>query len=403
MPAEPNLLDVAVLFGGRSVEHEISIITALQIIENLDTTKYRALPVYISPDGRWYTGRPLLDRKLYKKQPIEAPGLQEVLLSNRPSELGFYRIDEGRGARLVQESIARRPVDFPASVFFPAFHGSYGEDGCVQGMLEMLDAPFVGSGVCASSVGMNKDMTKLVAKAAGIPVVESVVLDCTPRPLDLERLEESVRQAGLVQFPLFVKPCSLGSSIGIAKARSPEELRTAIVGAAALDSRVMVERCVEPLLEVNVAVLREGAQSRASVVEIPLSKTGMLTYEDKYATPGGTKSQSVSSGMASAVRAIDPSDLPSAVKEAARAAAVDIFDALGCAGVARVDFLLDTARDTLYFNEINTIPGSLGYYLFSASTPKLLFPDLLTVLIRGALERAAQRRALARRIEFKVL
>lgn len=400
-PKEP-MLDIAVLFGGRSVEHEISIITGLQIIQNLDTSRYRALPVYVAPDGVWYTGEALLDRETYKRRSFDSAKLQEVILSNRPGRLGFYRTRDSRGARLFEKSMAERPVDYSVSVFFPAFHGTFGEDGCIQGALELVDAPYVGSGVCASAVGMNKAACKLIAKALGLPVVDHCVLDCSARPLDLPELRRTVTASGLGSFPLFVKPCSLGSSIGVARVASPDELDAAIVAAAAFDSQVLVEKCVEHLLDVNVAVLRR-AGTQTSVVEIPVSKAGTLTYEDKYASGRGSKSRSVSGGMASAVRVIDPTDFPAALKEAARSHAARLFDGLGCRGVARVDFLLDSERDLLYFNEINTIPGSMAFYLWSESQPKILFPQLLNLLIEEAVAEAGRRQQLRRKIETKVL
>jgi D-alanine-D-alanine ligase len=397
-----TMLDIAVLFGGRSVEHEISIITGLQVIEHLDTARYKALPIYVAADGSWYTGDALLDREFYRRRPLDSARLQEVIMASRPGRLGFYRTRDSRGARLFEKSIAERPVDYPISVFLPAFHGTFGEDGCVQGMFELVDAPFVGSGVCASAIAMNKAMCKAIAKSLGIPVVDYCVLDCSARPLDLGEMRRRVAASGLNDFPLFVKPCSLGSSVGVAKAASAEELDAAIVAAAAFDDQVLVERCVAKLLDLNVAVLK-GTTTQTSVVEIPLSKGGTLTYDDKYGASGGSKSRSVSAGMAGAARVIDPTDLPKDLKESARSLAARIFDGVGCRGVARVDFLLDTERDLLYFNEINSIPGSMAYYLWSESHPKMLFPELLNVLIEEALAHAARRQRLRRSIESKVL
>jgi D-alanine-D-alanine ligase len=331
------MLDVAVLFGGRSVEHEISIITGLQIIENLDTSRYRAMPVYVAADGSWYTGEALLDRQLYKRRSFEAAKLQEIIMSNRPGRLGFFRTRGSRGARLFEKDIAERPVDYPVAVFFPAFHGTFGEDGCVQGILEFVGAPFVGSGVCASSIGMNKAVCKTMARSLGLPVVDFCALDCSFRPLDLAELKRNVTAAGLGAFPLFVKPCSLGSSIGVAKVSTPEELDAAIVAAAAFDDEVLVEHCVEKLLDLNVAVLNH-AGTKTSVVEIPVSKGGTLTYDDKYLSGGGSKSRSVSAGMASAARVIDPTDLPVEIKESARSLAARIFDGIGCESVLSVGF-----------------------------------------------------------------
>jgi len=396
------MLDIAVLFGGRSVEHEISIITGLQVIEHLDASRYKALPVYVAPDGKWFTGDALLDRGLYRRRSFDSAKLQEVILSSRPGRPGFYRTRDSRGARLFEKPIAERSVDYPVSVFFPAFHGTFGEDGCVQGMLELVDAPFVGSGVCASAIAMNKAMCKAVAKSLGLPLVDYCVLDCTSRPLDLLELRRRVAASGLNDFPLIVKPCSLGSSVGVAKVSSFEELDAAIVSSAALDSQVLVERCVQRLLDLNVAVLKR-VTTQASVVEIPISKGGTLSYDDKYAGDGGSKARSVSAGMAAAARVIYPTDLPLELKETARSMGIRIFDALGCRGVARVDFLLDSEHDVLYFNEINTIPGSMAYYLWSESHPKILFPELLNILIEGALTEAAQRQRLKRSIESKVL
>jgi D-alanine-D-alanine ligase len=249
---------------------------------------------------------------------------------------------------------------------------------------------------------MDKAVCKTMAKSLGLPVVDYCVLDCSSRPLDMVELRRKVTLSGLAAFPLIVKPCSLGSSVGVAKVSSPEELDAAIVAAAAFDVRVLVEQCVQRVLDVNVAVLK-GASTLTSVVEIPISKSGTLTYDDKYATGGGSKSRSVSAGMAAAARVIDPTDLPLELKELARSFAARIFDGLGCRGVARVDFLLDPEGDRLYFNEINTIPGSLAYYLWSETQPKILFPQLLNMLIDEALSEAARRQQLRRKIESKVL
>ncbi|HEX9944356.1 MAG TPA: D-alanine--D-alanine ligase [Thermoanaerobaculia bacterium] len=387
---------VAVLFGGRSVEHEISIITGLQLINALDAERFEPLAVYVAHNGRWYVGDALLDRKFYKGLPGALEALQQVALLPVPGLGGLLPVSKS--------GVIRMDDRIPVDVFFPAFHGSYGEDGCVQGLLELAGVTYTGSGVLASAVGMDKFVAKSIASSGGIPVLPG----CLVRRDELDGGLAAVRRRiletpGLGSFPLFVKPCSSGSSVGISRAGSEGELDAALLRVFDVDLLALVEPCVVDPLEINVSVL-DGRVIRASVVEIPLAEGGgLLTYEQKYMRRGGTKGGTLAEGMAGASRVIDPADLPAELKSRATAYAIDVFRLLRCSGVARVDFLCDARKDAIYFNEINTLPGSLAYYLWAKTRPRLLYTELLNEIIEQAERQSGQRAQLRRDFGFKSL
>lgn len=398
---------IAVMFGGRSVEHEISIITGLQLIRAIDVVKYAALPVYIAPSGKWYAGDALLDKSFYRRMPSSLSTVDEVTLLAEPGINGLTVMRPKAGKTSIT-FIADDDRVIPVDVFLPAFHGTYGEDGCIQGLLELADVAYAGCGVLASALGMSKYHAKKIVEAHGIPVLPTVVIKRESIETDfghhLPYLREQVlSHPSLGSFPLFVKPCNLGSSIGVAKVRSVEDLDAALVLALKYDVAAMIEPCLDNKLEINVSVL-DDAEPEASVVEIPVSSSGdELTYEDKYLRGGGKKGTNTLAGMASLTRVIDPPDLDGELKERARDYAVRAFKALGCGGVSRIDFMLDLGDGTLYFNEINTIPGSLSFYLWMNSKPPLLYTEEITRLIERAEEKHARKTALAREIGFKAL
>ncbi len=398
---------MAVLFGGRSVEHEISIISALQLIKALDVVAYRPLPVYVAPDGRWYCGEALESKDFYKKMPASLESVAEVTLLPVP-KLGGLTIlrplerQSGASARSITDII---PVD----IFFVAFHGTYGEDGCVQGLLEMAEVAYTGCGVLASALGMSKYHCKKLVESHGIPVLPAAVVTREQLQANLGANLEAVRsdilcRPELSSFPLFVKPANLGSSIGVAKVSDAAELDAALVQALKFDCQAMIEPCLDNKLEINVSVL-DDVQPHASVVEIPVSSSGdELTYEDKYLRGGGSKKTgNFSLGMAGLTRIIDPADLDATIKEKAKDFAVRSFMALGCSGVARIDFMLDLGTGALYFNEINTLPGSLSFYLWMNSKPPVFYTDMLTRIIERAELRQLEKISLSREIGFKAL
>lgn len=399
---------IAVMFGGRSVEHEISIITALQLIEAMDPVSFEPVPVYVTTEGRWYTGSELLKRDFYKGLPGNLEKLKEVVLMPYPSKGGLTVLSQKKKGFLPEIMGVKEPDSIAVDVFIPAFHGSYGEDGCIQGLFELADVAYVGCNVVSASMGMNKYHCKMFLKSHDIPVLPAVTVD--KEEIDpvsggsLTKVKERILSVeGLSEYPLFIKPASLGSSIGLSKAKDEKELDAAIIKAFKYDSVLMVEPCLEEKMEINISVM-EGQVCTASVVEIPVSEQGgELTYEDKYIRGGGKKSASLSQGMASLTRIIDPEDLDDKYKQLATEYALKIFKTLGCAGVARIDLMLDTKNDVLYFNEINTLPGSMAFYLWAKSSPLVLYTDMITQIIDRAQLRQRTKSALERKIGFNAL
>jgi D-alanine-D-alanine ligase len=394
---------VAVLFGGRSVEHEISVITALQLIEAIDQDRYEVIPVYISPKGIWYTGDALLNRSIYSKpQEIELVA-QEVTLLPKPGIGGLTVLSSQRSILGDQGQGIERGF-IPIDVFFLAFHGEFGEDGCIQGLCELADVAYTGSGVTALAVSMDKYLCKMVAHATNVPVLPALRISREVAQRDIGKVcTEIVQTENFTVFPLFVKPCNLGSSIGISKVNSFQELPRALAKALRYDKSVLIEPCVSNIMEINVSV-REHPEhgAEASVVEIPVTSTGVLSYEEKYLRDGGKKT-GPSSGMASLTRIIDPQDLDVRIKQNVTQYALQLFKLLGCSGVARLDFIVDLATGKLYFNELNAFPGSVSFYLWVKSHPKVLFTDLLADMIEVALIQKSKKDSLDHNVGLKAL
>lgn len=388
---------IAVIFGGRSVEHEISVISGLQLIEALDVVAYDPLPVYIAPSGKWYTGEALLNRKFYTNMPASLSQVQEVVLLPVPNIGGLTVLAPHADNGVI-------PVD----VYFPVFHGSYGEDGCVQGLFEMADVTYACSDVISSAISMSKYHCKKLVESHGIPVLPCELIERQEIEQGFGSRLPQIRQrvfsnSHLSQFPLFLKPNNLGSSIAVAKVDHSAAFDAALVTIFKYDVTAIVEPCVNKKMEINVSVM-EGFEPLASVVEIPLAAAGgELTYEDKYLREGGKKNAPQSQGMAGLTRVIDPQDLDSEMKALAQKYAVQAFKAIGCSGVARVDFMVDLENNRLYFNEINPIPGSMSFYLWMNSHPPVLYTELITRLIQNAQTRANRKAALSREIAFQAL
>jgi D-alanine-D-alanine ligase len=386
--------NLAVLFGGRSVEHEISVITALQLINVIDVTQYKIIPVYIAQTGRWYVGDNLLDKNFYRRLPNSVKSAQEVALLPIAGSKGLTYLN------------SRHTDILPVDIYFLAFHGTFGEDGCIQGMLEMADATYTGCGVLPAALGMNKYQCKIMLKAAGIPVLPAVQIDRRDAQKSLAAVREQIfATPGLEQLPLFVKPCNLGSSIGIGVAKDERSLNACLVNTFRYDSHAIVEPCVKEILEINVSVLEDDDEITASVIEMPVSLSGVLTFEEKYLRDDGGKKTggSESQGMASLSRIIDPQDLNPELKQAALDYAKQAFKVLGCSGVSRIDFIIDSSCDQLYFNEINTLPGSLSFYLWMKSNPPLVYTELLNRIIRQAEKRQVTKLALKRQEGMRAL
>lgn len=366
-------IHVAVLFGGKSVEHEISVISAVQAMQSLSRQTYEVIPLYITKQGKLYTGEALTEIESFKNINALLKKCQQVILTNENDRVVMtpypYKF------RFKQQSTV---ID----VALPIVHGTNVEDGALQGYLRTLGLPFAGCDVLASAVGMDKHVAKLVFRDAGISVLDC---RCFLRS-DYQAEEASVisQTEEAFSYPVIVKPVNLGSSVGISKAKNRQELEEALDLAFRFASKVLVERAIENLREINCAVLGDIYEAEASECEEPLNATDILSYEDKYLAGGkGSKGQG-SKGMASLARKI-PADISPELREEIRDMAVKAFQALGGNGVARIDFMIDTAENKVYLNEINTIPGSLAFYLWKPVG--ISYPQLLDRMIKLALKR----------------
>jgi D-alanine-D-alanine ligase len=376
---------VAVLFGGRSLEHDVSIVSGLQIVHALDPETCAALPVYIDQQLRWWIGDDLWHTESFKGGGPDRSRLTEVTLAP-----GFGV------SSLMPAAGPMRGRAVHVDVFLPILHGTYGEDGSIQGMLELAGCAYVGCGVAASAIGMNKRLTKVIAAQAQVPIVPWV--SCERSVLDRGSAwmrEIAARVEPAFGWPVIVKPCNLGSSAGVSTAASPDELVAGVLKVFEYDVEALVEPFISHRLELNVAVAGLD-QPVASVTEMPVtSQASPLSFGEKYKRQG-TKSVGSSDGMASALRVLDPQDLPEELRRRAQQYAITVFSALGCEGISRIDFLIDADDGALYFNEINTLPGSLAFYLWSAAPCYWTITELLNRLIARAERLRAVKRGLQR-------
>ena len=375
---------VGMIFGGRSVEHEVSVLTAHQAMAALPRDRYQPVPLYIAKDGQWYHGEPLRNLDNFRDLG-RIPSLAEpVIFSANANQPGFLIQRVGKrglfGGNAPQ--FERETID----VAFPLIHGTHGEDGTLQGLLELADLPYVGCDVPASAIAIDKALTKRLLRSAGLPVLpEQVVGRQRWRSARAEILSEL---NAAQPFPLFVKPARLGSSIGVSRAENQAELEHALDVALTYDERALVEPAQAAIIEINCAVLGLGEQARASVCEQPIS-SGTLSYEDKYLR-GGKGKGAQTKGMQSAQRLI-PAPISPSLSEAIQAAALAAFRAIGAAGVTRIDFLVRPDEERFFINEMNTLPGSLAFYLWEASG--LSFQELLQELIEQGRQRHREKQA----------
>ena len=389
-------IKVAVVCGGSSVEHEVSVITAMQAAAALDRSKYTPIALYITKDNRFFTGDNLLDINSYKDIPTALKNAMEVIPVRHEGKsvlMSFPPKTFGKGTFI--------PVD----VVLTAVHGTNVEDGTLQGLLEYWGVPYSGCNVCASAAGMDKWVMKSLFRAQGIPCLEGLLLSRNEFYSDIEKSLDMVEQK--FGYPVIVKPSNLGSSVGISKARDRAALENSLSEALGFAQTAIVERAVQNLREINCAVLGDIDSARPSVCEEPLNATDILTYKDKYQSGGGTKGGKLggkaggdklsggakgASGMASLSRQI-PADIPADMEARVKELAVKAFQAIGASGVARVDFLLDGEGGELFVNEINTVPGSLAYYLWEAGG--MSFTQLVDELITLALKKQRDKEKLS--------
>ena len=377
-------LRVGLIFGGRSVEHEVSVLTAHQAMAALPTDKYIPIPIYISKSGQWFTGEALKQLENFKDLEKLVKIAEPVVFNVDPTQPGLIR-QKVQGQRSWLGRGTAEPSLEPIDVAFPLMHGSHGEDGTLQGLLEMADLPYVGSGVLASAIAMDKIIAKRVLHSAGIPVIDDLYVSRTRWQSEPDAvIAEAESRFG---YPVYVKPVTLGSSIGVSQAKDASALRFALDVAATYDNRLMIEPTQQNIIEVNCSVLGDSIDARASVCEQPIS-SGTLSYEEKYLNGdknGGSKAR----GMQSAKRLI-PAPLETNLADAIQSTALDVFRTLNASGVIRIDFFVRPSEKKFYVNEINPIPGSLSFYLWEATGVE--FPQLVSTLVEIALNRHREKR-----------
>lgn len=362
---------VGVFFGGRSTEHEISVISANQAMAAMSREKYDIIPVYITKEGKWYTGEALTDVANYRDIDALLQKCEQVYMRPIYGDYNLYSMKTAGVFRHDHKVIAA------LDVVLPVLHGSNGEDGTFQGVIETIGIPFAGCDVLSSANGMDKITMKMILASEDVPVVDYVWFTDKEWFSRHDALVEKVEKK--LGYPVIVKPANLGSSVGIHRADNRKALEAAVADAEKYTSRIIVEHLVEDLCEINCSVLGNCDDYRMSVLEEPIKSGEILSYEDKYM--GGTKTER---GMQASKKRI-PADLPADMTERIKFLAGETFRVLSCHGVSRVDFIVDRKDNSVYVNEINTIPGSLSFYLWEATG--LTFEALMDELVRLAFKR----------------
>lgn len=362
-------LRVGVIFGGESVEHEVSIISAVQAMKSMDSEKYEIIPIYIGKDREWYTGKLLSDIDIYSDLDLLKKYAKNVVLTNKKDSFV-----------LVNKKGLRRVVDY-IDIAFPIVHGTNVEDGTLQGYLELIGIPYVGSNLYSASIGQDKVFQKQILKSSDLPVVD---FDWFFDSEYKDNEEEILKRIKKIGYPVMIKPARLGSSVGISKAHNEEEVKTCIEEAIKYDEKILVEKVVDNLVEVNCSVLGNYEYQSASVIEEVMGTDEFLSYRDKYL--GGSKgkiSKTGSKGMASTNRIL-PARLDDKMTNEVKELSKSVFKVLNAAGVIRIDYLIDKKTKKIYINETNTIPGSLSFYLWEATDKpyKELLDDLITLGIK---------------------
>ncbi len=376
-------IKVGVLFGGKSVEHEISVISAIQAIGYLDRTKYEVIPIYITKDNEFYVGEDVGKIESYTDINSLIKNSQRIIMVRDENKVKLIKYP--------QKMFSKGYIDY-IDIAFPVVHGTNVEDGTLQGYLKMFNIPYVGCDVLSSAVGMDKYVMKTVLKDNGIPVLDCKCYTAKQYDENEEAIIEEIESS--IGYPLIVKPVNLGSSIGISKAENRTELYDSLDTAFRYATKVLVETAVQNLKEINCSVLGDYEEAEASECEEPVSSDKILTFAEKYigdgsakgakGAKGGVKSAGGSKGMATLKRKI-PADITAEQRDTVRNLAVKAFKCLGCGGVSRIDFMMDTETGNIWLNEINTIPGSLSFYLWEPIGVK--YTELLDRMISLALKR----------------
>lgn len=385
-------IKVGVIFGGESVEHEVSIISAVQAMDKIDSNKYEIIPIYISKDREWYTGEMLRDIDTFQDMDLLKRYAKNVVLYFKNGE---FVLQNKKGFKKIINTI---------DIAFPIVHGTNVEDGTLQGYLQSIGIPYVGSNVYASAVGQDKVYMKQIFESEKLPIKKYTWFYDNDYKMDSEEVLKKIKK---LKYPLIVKPAMLGSSVGINKAKDEEELIKAIEDAINYDSKIVVEEMVEDLTEVNISVLGDYKNQELSEIEEVIPTKDILTYEDKYIGDGkikgklGIKNPSKGSkGMLSANRKI-PATIKDNLKKEVKETAIKAFKSLGSAGVCRIDFLVDNKENKVYINEINSIPGSLAFYLWEPIGKD--YTDLLDEMINLGVKAYRKRTSKTHSFETNIL
>lgn len=368
-------IKVGVIFGGETVEHEVSVITAVQAMEHINRDKYDVVPIYISKDRIWYTSPMLTDIEVYRDFNDLKRYAKQVVLTKIGDK---FCLQSTKG-------LFRRNIT-DIDIAFPIVHGNNVEDGTLQGYLESVGIPYVGSKVLGSALGQDKVIMKQVFKDMGLPIVDYIWFFDSEYADDCEKVFADVKK---LKYPVIVKPATLGSSVGITYVKEEKDLANAIEEAMKYDVKVVVEKAVKNLVEVNCSVLGNYSHQEASVIEEVTSDEEFLTFADKYIGGSKGKLKGPSKGMASASRIIPArisKELETNIKETSKQA----FRALNLGGVCRIDYLIDKKTNKYYINEPNTIPGSLSFYLWEKTGKKYedLLDEMITLCIKDYKKRS---------------
>ena len=362
-------IQLGVIFGSRSCEREVAIISAVQLMNHVNTEKYDIIPVYIDEQGRWYTGAPLRDVKTFQHFNPDMKGIDLVRLDLAAGSGALIANRPGKGlfGHPTQEVVAR------LEVCVIVMHGMHGEDGTLQGLLEMANLPYTSTGVAGSAIGMDKIMMKQFFKGADLPVLPGTWYQRSQWEKDQAAVLNDVEEK--LGYPVFVKPANLGSSIGVSRADDREGLIDSLQLAFDYDRRVLVEKGLDKPIELNCSVLGYDDDVTASPIEMPVTGEQFLDFSEKYLASGGSK------GMASLHRIL-PAPIDDGLRDQIQALSKDIFRMMDCKGVVRIDYMFDRATEKIFITEINTIPGSLAFYLWENAGVK--YTELIDRMVRHA-------------------
>lgn len=377
-------INIAVIFGGKSVEHEVSIISGIQAIANIDKEKFTIIPVYLTKNNEMYIGNKIDDIDSYKDIDSLLKESKRVIFVNYEGKTHLEEYPSKRFGKTDKHII---------DLVFPIVHGTNVEDGALQGYLKTFSLPFVGCDVTSSAVCMDKYLAKLVVDTVGVPVLKCCRFTFDDYS-DIEKMVADIEKS--FEYPVIIKPVNLGSSVGISVSHNRDELIDSIDDAFSYSFQVIVEPAITNLREINCSVVGDMYEAQASVCEEPFKSDDILSYDDKYL--GNAKG--ASKGMASVSRII-PANISDELAKTIQEYALAAFKALNCSGVVRIDFMIDEDSERVYFNEINTIPGSLAFYLWEYSG--ISYKELLTKLIEIAFKRARSESKITFSFETNIL